>query len=96
MKILVTGPDGLLGSNLVRVLLEQGHSVRALVHPQSQSGTLEGLPLESVRGDIVDGDSVAAALQGCDAVIHGAASTAMWPPRDPKNSCMSILRLPRM
>ncbi|HUK90777.1 MAG TPA: NmrA family NAD(P)-binding protein, partial [Blastocatellia bacterium] len=31
MKAFVTGSTGLLGNNLVRLLVEQGHSVKALV-----------------------------------------------------------------
>lgn len=30
MKVLVTGPDGLLGSNLIRELLNRGYSVTAM------------------------------------------------------------------
>lgn len=83
MKAFVTGPDGLLGSNLVRRLLERGIGVKALVFEGSESTTLDGLDIEKVSGDILDPKSLGKAIKGCDAVFHVAASTSMWPPRAP-------------
>jgi dihydroflavonol-4-reductase len=79
MKLLVTGADGFLGSNLVRVLLERGHEVRAFVLPRRPAFLLEGLEVELVRGDILDRDAVLAAARGCSAVIHTAAITRTSP-----------------
>jgi dihydroflavonol-4-reductase len=90
MKTLVTGPDGLLGSNIVRTLLDAGHEVHALVHPSSRSTTLDGLSVQIFQGDILDQNSIAAAIAGCDNVIHAAASTAMYPPRDPKITTINV------
>ncbi|HOO56319.1 MAG TPA: SDR family oxidoreductase [bacterium] len=84
MKVMVTGADGLLGSNLVRALLESGYEVRAMIYPQSRSTTLDGLDIERVAGDVLDARAVDGAVEGCDAVMHCAASTALWPPKDPK------------
>lgn len=84
MKIFLTGPDGLLGSNLVRLLLEQGHEVRAFVFPGSISKTIDDLPIERFPGDILDKPSLKEAMEGCDAVIHAAANTSVWPTRSPK------------
>ena len=81
MKILVTGADGLLGSNLVRELLTRGHSIRAFVQPGRQQKTLEGLTLEKFPGDLLNADDVSKAAIGCEAVIHCAASTSVWPVR---------------
>ncbi|MBP1670163.1 MAG: dependent epimerase/dehydratase family, partial [Bacteroidetes bacterium] len=36
MKIAVTGTSGHVGNNLCRMLIEQGHEVRALVHRNTQ------------------------------------------------------------
>jgi dihydroflavonol-4-reductase len=84
-KILVTGPDGLLGSHIVRVLLEKGYEVRTLVFPGSRSQTLDGLPIERASGDILDTESLKKAVTGCDAVIHAAASTQVWPTRSARS-----------
>jgi dihydroflavonol-4-reductase len=81
MRILVTGADGLLGSNLVRELLVRGHSIRAFVQPGRQQKTLEGLTLEKFPGNLLNADEVIKAGEGCDAVIHCAASTSVWPIR---------------
>jgi len=90
MRVLVTGPDGLLGSNLVRRLLEKDYEVRALVFPGSRSRTLDGLKIEKVDGNITDSDSIRRAVAGCEGVFHVAASTAMWPPRDPKITAINV------
>lgn len=81
MKILVTGADGLLGSNLVRELLTRGHSIRAFVQPGRQQITLEGLSLERFPGNLLNPEEVTKSAEGCDAVIHCAASTSVWPAR---------------
>ena len=53
-KIFVTGPDGLLGSNLVRLLLERGYEVKAMIQPGREPKTLEGLEIEKVACDLLD------------------------------------------
>jgi len=83
MKVLVTGPDGLLGSNLVRELLGRGFSVRALIQPKSRSHTLDGLPIERCDGDILDPSSLKEAIRDREVVFHCAALTNLWPPRAP-------------
>ena len=82
-KVLVTGADGLLGSNLTRELIEQGYSVRVLIHPQSKSQTLNGLPVEKIIGDLTSEDDVLKkAVNGVEAVFHCAAITNMWANRE--------------
>jgi dihydroflavonol-4-reductase len=87
--VLVTGADGFLGSNLVRALLESGYRVRAMLQPGRDTGTLDSLPIEEIRFDLVEEsrDTNSAvwktALSGVDAVIHTVASTAVWPSRNP-------------
>lgn len=81
MKVLVTGGTGFVGYHACRHLLAAGHGVRLLVRNpdraraiHSQSGDS---PPEFVTGDITDPVTVAAALEGCDAVVHAAAATPM-------------------
>lgn len=79
MKVLITGADGLLGSNLVRELLACGFSVRAFIQPGSESPTLKDLPVEKVFGDLLAEDAILAeAVKGSDAVFHCAAITDLW------------------
>ncbi len=79
MKILVTGADGLLGSNLVRELLNRDHQVRAFVQSGRSTGTLHSLKLEQFEGDLLNKESLDKAFEGVDAVIHTAASVKIWP-----------------
>ncbi len=81
MKVLITGADGMLGSNLVRELLGRKHEVRAFLLPNSPSKSLNDLPIEKTYGNILQVDDLHAAMEGCDAMIHVAANTNIWPNR---------------
>lgn len=73
-RVLVTGATGFVGWHVAKKLLERGCEVRAL----SRSGAIADLPLETVRGDLRDEASVAAAARGCDTVFHVAADYRLW------------------
>jgi dihydroflavonol-4-reductase len=63
MTILVTGATGMVGANLVRLLLEQGEGpLRVLVRRGANRLALEGLPVEIAEGDVEDEASTAAAV----------------------------------
>lgn len=84
MRVLITGADGLLGSNLVRILLDRGDEPVALQQAGRDPLTLKGLDIEICPGDLLDEDSLRKAMQTRpEAVIHCAASTQIWPARDP-------------
>jgi dihydroflavonol-4-reductase len=74
MEAFVTGGTGLLGSNLVRELVQRGYRVRALVRSIDKAKfLLGGLPVEFIQGDIQDVAAFAPALAGCDVLFHTAA-----------------------
>lgn len=81
MPVLVTGAAGHLGANLVRALLAQGRSVRALVYRDRRA--LEGLDLDLFQGDVGRADSMVEACAGCDVVYHLAVHISLrdedWP-----------------
>ncbi len=81
MKVIVTGADGLLGSNVVRVLLEYGYKVGAFLQRGKPTPTLDGLPIDRHEGDLLDYSSLVQAFSGYAAVIHVAANTRVWPSR---------------
>lgn len=81
-KVFVTGADGMLGSNIVRELIQQGYQAHCLVFPGRKTGTLDDLPIREITGNLLDPDTLDKAMAGCDAVIHVAASTAVWPGRN--------------
>ena len=80
---LVTGANGHVGNNICRMLVERGERVRAMLRDSASDEPLRGLDLEIVRGDIMDRDSTARALEGCGRVYHTAAGFVMWS-RDPE------------
>jgi dihydroflavonol-4-reductase len=75
---LVTGATGCVGANVVAALLERGYDVRAMRRATSSLDALDGLDPELVVGDIMDGASLAAAMQGCALVFHVAAVSDHW------------------
>ena len=80
MKVLVAGGAGFIGSAYVRRRLEAdpGGSVRVLdkLTYAGRRENIDGLDrCELVEGDIADAGAVAAALDGCDAVVNFAAES---------------------
>ena len=74
MLAFVTGSTGLLGNNLVRTLLANGHEVRALARSQEKAAReLRDTRAEIVLGDMNDVGGFADALRGVDVVFHTAA-----------------------
>jgi dihydroflavonol-4-reductase len=73
MRAFVTGAGGFVGSHVVRALLEQGATVRALVRPQKAVPDLVTLGVEVIQGDVCDAAGMMRALEGCDSVFHVAA-----------------------
>lgn len=78
MKVLVTGANGHIGCHIVRSLLERGHEVRGLVRPTSDLRGLTDVDVELFRGNVMDPDSVDAAVEDCEVVFHAAAVFRMW------------------
>jgi 3beta-hydroxy-delta5-steroid dehydrogenase/steroid delta-isomerase len=70
-RVLVTGGSGFVGANLVTELLDRGHAVRSF--DRAPSPLPAYARLEVIEGDICDKDTVAAAVEGIDTVIHTAA-----------------------
>lgn len=72
MKVLVTGASGFLGSHVAEALAARGHEVRVLVRTTSDRSFLTGVEREEAIGDVTDGASLPAAVDGVDAVVHAA------------------------
>src|SRR5690242_6964092 len=78
VQALVTGGTGFVGSHIVRVLVEAGHTVRVLHRANSPLDLLEGLVVEHAIGDVMTIPSLEAAMQGCQWVFHVAAVSDYW------------------
>ncbi len=81
--VAVTGATGFIGSAVVRQLLAQGRTVRALVEPGANGANLEGLNVERIACDVNDAPRLKVALSGCEALYHLAAIYKTWLP-DPE------------
>jgi UDP-glucose 4-epimerase len=69
VKVLVTGGAGFIGSHVVDKLRDAGHGPRILdLVPSAYHDDVE-----TVLGDLCDGNVTRAALDGCDVVVHLAA-----------------------
>ncbi len=76
MNSLVTGGAGFIGSNIVRLLLEQGHQVTVLDNLSSgYRCNLDPFPgVRFIEGDVRDEATVTRAMMGVEVVLHVAAS----------------------
>jgi len=79
----VTGGTGFVGANLVRLLLEKGLRVKALVRKNSNRKNLDGLDVELVEGDLLDETALRAGATGARYAFHVAADYRIWVP-DPE------------
>lgn len=70
--VLLLGATGLLGQNVLRVLLERGIAVRALVRSR-----LDVPGVEVIKGSILCREDLLAAATGCSAIINCAGTTDM-------------------
>ncbi len=70
MKTLLTGGTGFIGSHLVDILLEEGHSVRLLTRRRELPGKLAASGVERISGDLEDPQSVTGALEDVDLFFH--------------------------
>lgn len=80
MKTLITGANGFVGSAVLRLLVSDGHDVRALVRPGSDRRNFEGIDVEIVEGDLRDAESLKRAVTGCNTLFHIAADYRLWIP----------------
>jgi uncharacterized protein YbjT (DUF2867 family) len=64
---LLTGATGYIGGRLMRRLIAEGREVRALARNPDR---LSGEPVEVVRGDVIKGEGLREALDGCETAYY--------------------------
>jgi UDP-glucose 4-epimerase len=79
MKVLVTGAAGFIGSNLTDALLERGHVVIGYDNfstgrAKFLSAARQSLNFTIVQADLLDSETLSAAMVGVDMVYHLAAN----------------------
>lgn len=75
---LVTGGNGHLGNNLVRLLLSENKKVRTTVRNSKDKTPFEGLDCEVVQADLMDRASLKKAFKGVTHLYAVAANFSLW------------------
>jgi len=81
MKVFLTGGTGFIGGHVASQLRGRGDDVVAMVRDRAKAADLAAAGCEIVEGDLGDTGAIAAGMQGCDAVIHGAAQYKVGIPK---------------
>ncbi|MDQ3190930.1 MAG: NAD-dependent epimerase/dehydratase family protein [Bacteroidota bacterium] len=76
MKTLVTGANGLLATNIIIELVDNGKLVRGLIRNPNRFLLKKQAAIELVCGDITKIEDIRTAALGCDSIIHVAAITS--------------------
>ncbi len=86
---LVTGANGHLGNNLVRLLISKGITVRASVRNIKNKEPFAGLDCEVVQADITNKQSLINAMQGVGTLYAVGAAFKLWA-KDPKKEIYDV------
>ena len=76
MKILILGGSGSVGKHLVQQALELGHEVSVLLRSTGNL-TIQHMRLRVLEGNVLVPETVAAAVEGQDAVVYSIGSDRM-------------------
>ncbi|OGO62317.1 MAG: epimerase [Chloroflexi bacterium RBG_19FT_COMBO_49_13] len=88
---LVTGATGHIGNVLVRLLLAQGESVRAMLIPGEDPSPLMGLDVEIIEADVLDYQSLLKAFDHIEVVYHLAGIISILPGKDHMLQAVNVI-----
>ncbi|CAL4960676.1 unnamed protein product [Urochloa decumbens] len=94
--VCVTGGSGLIGSWLVRLLLDRGYTVHATVRNLQNEGETKhldaldgaGTRLRLFQMDLLDAASMRPAVEGAHGVFHLASPVTLEPAQDPEKELL--------
>ena len=78
----VTGGSGFIGGHLIRRLVRDGWTVRALARSDSSAAKVREAGAEPVTGDLDDVDAMTTGARGCEYAFHAAAALGEWGRRE--------------
>ena len=81
-RVFLTGGSGFIGGSLIPRLHEQGHDVVGLARSDAAARILSERGVRAVRGNVLDEDSMAAGMRGCELAYHVAGLNSHCP-KDP-------------
>lgn len=85
MRVFVAGATGVLGRRVVRRLVDGGHQVAGLCRSEANRRRLEELGAEPREASLFDGEKLAAAAGGAEAVLHLATAIPTTPRSRPSD-----------
>jgi dihydroflavonol-4-reductase len=77
VTVLVTGGSGVVGREVVRLLVDQGRRVRALARSETSGDVVGRLGATPVHGDVLDYGSLIDAVEDAEVVYHVAGVNTM-------------------
>lgn len=70
MRVFLTGATGFVGGHVLKRLVAEGHSVKALVRDPARAKLATSNQIGLVPGDIAEGSGLDEGTRDCDAVVH--------------------------
>lgn len=92
-KVLITGASGFIGAHTVLEFLNHGYEVRGTVRDLARTDALKAMlskhtehidKIDFVAATLTDENCWAAAVEGCDGIIHVASPVPIEQPKDPQ------------
>ncbi len=74
MKIFITGPTGILGKRVTKLLVAKGHQVVGLTRTKQKSEQLKNMGADCAQINLFNQDELIHATHKCDSILHLATS----------------------